>query len=33
LRDASDAGATLSRREYYVMPASKQYFLSIRATF
>jgi outer membrane receptor protein involved in Fe transport len=33
LRDASDAGNTLSRREYYQLPPSKQYILSLRATF
>jgi hypothetical protein len=33
LRDASDAGASLSRREYYVMPVPKQFMFSVRATF
>jgi TonB-dependent starch-binding outer membrane protein SusC len=33
LRDASDAGGTLSRREYYVMPPAKQFLVSLRATF
>ena len=33
LRDASDAGGTLSRREYYVMPPAKQFLVSLRTTF
>ena len=33
LRDANDAGATLSRREYYVMPAPAQFLVSLRTTF
>ena len=32
-RDAADAGNTLSRREYYQLPPSKQFLLSLRATF
>jgi TonB-linked SusC/RagA family outer membrane protein len=33
LRDASDQGATLARREYYVFPPSKQFLLSMRVLF
>jgi outer membrane receptor protein involved in Fe transport len=33
LRDANDAGATLSRREYYVMPPATQFLVSLRTTF
>jgi len=33
LRDASDAGTTLSRREYYQLPPYKQFLLSIRTSF
>jgi len=33
LRDAADAGTTLSRREYYQLPPYKQFLLSVRATF
>jgi TonB-dependent SusC/RagA subfamily outer membrane receptor len=32
-RDASDAGNTLSRREYYQLPSTMQFLLSIRASF
>jgi TonB-dependent starch-binding outer membrane protein SusC len=32
-RDAADAGNTLSRREYYQLPPSKQFLFSLRATF
>ena len=33
LRDASDQGASLARREYYVFPPSKQFLLSMRVLF
>jgi hypothetical protein len=33
LRDASDQGASLARREYYQLPPSKQYLLSLRVLF
>jgi TonB-dependent SusC/RagA subfamily outer membrane receptor len=33
LRDASDQGATLARREYYQLPPSKQFLLSARVHF
>ena len=33
LRDATDAGSTLSRREYYVLPPAKQFLFSVRATY
>jgi hypothetical protein len=33
LRDATDAGTTLSRREYYVLPPAMQFLLSVRATY
>ena len=33
LRDASDAGSTLSRREYYQIPPARQFLASIRVTF
>jgi outer membrane receptor protein involved in Fe transport len=33
LRDASDAGTTLSRREYYQLPPAKQFILSLRTAF
>jgi TonB-linked outer membrane protein, SusC/RagA family len=33
LRDATDQGTTLARREYYVFPPSKQFLLSMRVLF
>ncbi len=33
LRDASDQGAQLGRREYYVLPPSQQYLVSLRVLF
>ena len=33
LRDATDQGASLARREYYVFPPSKQFLLSMRVLF
>jgi TonB-linked SusC/RagA family outer membrane protein len=33
LRDASDQGSTLARREYYVFPPAKQFLLSMRVLF
>jgi TonB-dependent starch-binding outer membrane protein SusC len=33
LRDASDQGASLARREYYQLPPSKQFILSMRLLF
>jgi hypothetical protein len=33
LRDASDQGTTLARREYYQLPPSRQFILSVRAQF
>jgi TonB-dependent SusC/RagA subfamily outer membrane receptor len=33
MRDAADAGNTLSRREYYQLPPSRQFIISLRATF
>jgi hypothetical protein len=33
LRDASDQGASLARREYYQLPPSRQFLLSMRVTF
>jgi hypothetical protein len=33
LRDASDAGSTLSRREYYQIPPARQFLASMRVTF
>ena len=33
LRDASDQGTTLARREYYQLPPSRQFLLSMRVTF
>lgn len=32
-RDAADAGNTLSRREYYQLPPSKQFLLTLRGSF
>ena len=33
LRDATDQGTSLARREYYQLPPSKQYLLSLRVLF
>jgi hypothetical protein len=33
LRDASDQGASLARREYYQLPPSRQFMLSMRVLF
>jgi TonB-linked SusC/RagA family outer membrane protein len=33
LRDASDQGATLARREYYQLPPAKQFLVSMRVLF
>ena len=33
LRDAADAGTTLSRREYYQLPPYRQFILSLRTSF
>lgn len=33
LRDASDQGASLARREYYQLPPSRQFLISTRVTF
>jgi hypothetical protein len=33
LRDATDAGNTLSRREYYQLPPYRQFILSLRTSF
>jgi TonB-linked SusC/RagA family outer membrane protein len=33
LRDAADAGNTLSRREYYQLPPYRQFILSVRTSF
>jgi hypothetical protein len=33
LRDASDQGASLARREYYQLPPSRQFLASMRLTF
>jgi hypothetical protein len=33
LRDASDQGTTLARREYYQLPPSRQFLVSMRVLF
>jgi hypothetical protein len=33
LRDAADAGTSLSRREYYQLPPYRQFILSLRTSF